>query len=188
MLKSTPEPSVTEQQEEVRPPLRTLFEQEESNLLRYAFSLTRRRAVAEEIVQEVFLKLHSKWNEVDMPRPWLYRSVRNRALNHLRQSGREVLQDDDSNHESQAQSHEENPEDGLMRTETETTLRQIIGELDERDRELIKLKYFEGLKYREIAEQTGLTVSNVGYRLHHILKTLSNRLQPLGILGVEESS
>ena len=44
----------------------------------------------------------------------------------------------------------------------------------------MKLKYFEGLKYREIADQTGLSISNVGYRLHHILKELADQLRPLG--------
>ncbi len=48
------------------------------------------------------------------------------------------------------------------------------------DRQLIHLKYFEDLKYRDISEQTGLTISNVGYRLHHILKRLASKLRPLG--------
>ena len=61
------------------------------------------------------------------------------------------------------------------------TLRQILQELDETDRKLVTLKYFEGLKYRDISEQTGLSVSNVGYRLHHILKQLAAKLRPLGI-------
>ena len=40
---------------------------------------------------------------------------------------------------------------------------------------------FEGLKYRDISTRTGLSVSNVGYRLHHILKELARKLRPLGI-------
>ncbi|MEO8270315.1 MAG: sigma factor, partial [Aureliella sp.] len=62
--------------------LRTLFESEETPLLRYAFSLVGRRAVAEEIVQEVFLLLHEHWDDVDCPQAWLMRSVRNKAYNH----------------------------------------------------------------------------------------------------------
>jgi RNA polymerase sigma-70 factor (ECF subfamily) len=68
--------------------------------------------------------------------------------------------------------------------EATAALRQIVEEeLDETDRQLVKLKYFEGLKYRDISVQTGLSVSNVGYRLHHILKELASKLRPLGIDG-----
>ena len=58
-----------------------------------------------------------------------------------------------------------------------------VSQLDETDRQLVKLKYFEDLKYRDISAQTGLSISNVGYRLHHILKELAGKLRPLGIDG-----
>ena len=70
-----------------------LFESEEAPLLRYAFSLVRRRAVAEEIVQEVFLQLHVKWNDVESPRSWLYRSVRNKVFNYMRDNRRETVEE-----------------------------------------------------------------------------------------------
>jgi RNA polymerase sigma factor (sigma-70 family) len=162
--------------------LRTLFEAEETPLLRYAFSLVGRRAVAEEIVQDVFLQLHVKWQEVESPRAWLFRSVRNRAFNHLRDSKRESS---DSSHGNgklpAAEAAADSAEATMMRLEEAGALRQIIRELNETDRRLVELKYFEGLKYREISVQTGLSVSNVGYRLHHILKEMAVRLRPLGI-------
>ena len=58
---------------------------------------------------------------------------------------------------------------------------QFILRIDDTDQQLVKLKYFEGLKYRDISAQTGLSISNVGYRLHHILKKLAGQLRPLGI-------
>ena len=64
--------------------LRQLFDQEETALLRYAFSYVGRREVAEEIVQEVFLQLHTRWDEVETPKAWLFRTVRNRAFNFVR--------------------------------------------------------------------------------------------------------
>ena len=162
--------------------LRALFETEESALLRYAFSLTGRRAVAEEIVQEVFLQLHARWDDVDAPRAWLFRSVRNLAYNHLRDHRREILHMDDGDTPS-PHAEEITPVGILQRTEAMAALRQLLGELSETDRLLVKLKYFEGLKYRDISARTGLTVSNVGYRLHHILKELAGKLRPLGIDG-----
>ena len=80
MLKSTPRANSPSVESENHLALRTLFESEESHLLRYAFYLTGRRAVAEEIVQEVFLDLYKKWAKVDTPRAWLFRSVLESSL------------------------------------------------------------------------------------------------------------
>lgn len=184
MLKSTEEVNRTDQPESGEPTLRTLFDSEESNLLRFAFSLTGRRAVAEEIVQEVFLQLHSKWAEVNEPRAWLFRSVRNRAFHYLRKSRRETLATDDDSTQTQS-SLSETPDELVARMETVAELRQLVSKLPEKDRRLVHLKYFEDLKYRDISQRTGLTISNVGYRLHQVIKKLAESLLPK---GVEEES
>src|SRR5215468_8064644 len=67
-----------------------LFQALESPLLSYGLRLTRDRAVAEDIVQEAFMKLHAQFNQVLEPRRWLYRTVHNLALNHQRSAGRTV--------------------------------------------------------------------------------------------------
>ena len=97
MLQRTPRVNQPVAQGECTHTLQELFDAEESPLLRYAFSLTGRRAVAEEIVQEVFLQLHTHWDDVDAPTAWLFSSVRNRALKHIRDNKREVLNDGDGN-------------------------------------------------------------------------------------------
>ena len=179
MLKSTPQvqPSVDQSANHVA--LRSLYDQEESGLLRYAFSLVGRREVAEEIVQEVFLKLHVRWEEVDSPRAWLFRSVRNRAFTYLRDNKRELLAADEP--ETTGDADQSSPDKLIQRMESLAKVRNALDQLGENDRQLVKLKYFENLKYREISERTGLSISNVGYRLHHILKELGNRLRPSGI-------
>ncbi|MCB1062086.1 MAG: RNA polymerase sigma factor [Verrucomicrobiae bacterium] len=163
-----------------KPTLRALFETEESPLLRYAFSLIGRRAIAEEVVQEVFLQLHTNWDKVQNPQAWLYRSVRNRAFNHHRDHKREVLVDGEQEVESEAATTEAL----LHRMEAAGFLRLLLAELEEADRQLVQLKYFEDLRYREISERTGLSIGNVGYRLHHILKQLAGKLRHLGIDGM----
>ena len=189
MLKTTPEVKLTESPEAGSSSLRTLFESEESNLLRFAFSLTGRRAVAEEIVQEIFLQLHAKWSEVHEPRAWLFRSARNQAFHYLRKSRRETLGgDDQAGHPDQA-ANDATPDELIAHMETVAQLRQLVGELPEKDRRLVQLKYYEGLKYRDISQRTGLTISNVGFRLHQVLKKLAVGLLPRVVEdGVEEES
>ena len=184
MLKSTPEVKLTELPNAGTLTLRTLFDSEESSLLRFAFSLTGRRAVAEEIVQEVFLQLHVKWSEVNEPRAWLFRSVRNQAFHYLRKSRRERLGSDDDGKQV-ATSSEETPDELIVRMEKVTELRQLVSQLPEKDRRLVQLKYYEDLKYRDISQRTGLTISNVGFRLHQVLKKLADGLL---LRGVEDES
>jgi RNA polymerase sigma factor (sigma-70 family) len=160
--------------------LRSLFESEETPLLRYAFSLVQRRAVAEEIVQEVFLQLHVRWKDVESPRAWLYRSVRNKVFNYMRDNRRETV-DLTAPVIEGLSSESDTPVGVLSKLEAIQVLHETIDSLHESDRELVQLKFFDGLKYREISEKTGLSVGNVGYRLHHILKELAGKLQPLGM-------
>jgi len=155
-----------------------IFEAEETPLLRYAFSLLGCRAIAEEIVQEAFLQLHEHWSDVRNPVAWLYRSVRNRSYNHHRDNKREILTDEDTQPEEEPN---DTPEDLLHRMEAAGFLRLLLAELEEADQQLIQLKYYEDLKYREISERTGISIGNVGYRLHHVLKQLAEKLRHLGI-------
>ena len=161
-----------------RPSLAALFASEESGLLRYAMGLVRRRTVAEELVQETFLRIHQVWSEVENPKAWVYRTVRNLALNHLRDNSKETALDEES------AAHEASlPVEVLGRDEAIGTVRVLLAEMSAEDRDLIRLKYHEELRYEDISKRTGLSVGNVGYRLHHVLKGLADSLRRAGIEG-----
>ena len=159
------------------PTLQQVFVAEESPLLRYAYGLVGQLETAQDLVQEAFLKLHAHWQDVANPRAWLFRAVRNLALNHLRDHRRETSID--SSHDWESTSPD--PEQTLGRYETLGTLQLLIAELAPDDRALITLKYHDNLKYNQISERTGLSVGNVGYKLHHALKHLADSLRHLGI-------
>src|SRR4051812_22421550 len=158
--------------------LAALFESEESGLLRFAIGLVGRRMVAEELVQETFLRLHKVWEQVENPRGWLYRSLRNLALNHLRDHARETELD-----EATQPTDADLPSEMLGQMEAVGMVKLLLAEMTEEDRKLIRLKYHEDLKYQDISKRTGITVSNVGYRLHHLLKGLADSLRRAGIEG-----
>lgn len=158
--------------------LAALFESEESGLLRYALGLVGRRPVAEELVQEAFLRLHQAWDEVENPRAWLYRSLRNLALNHLRDHPLETELTEETGSADARPAPEQ-----LGRDEAIGTVRLLLAELPEADRRLIRLKYHDDLSYQDLSRHTGLSVGNVGYRLHHLLKTLADELRRVGIEG-----
>lgn len=160
-----------------KPSIEQLFDAEESPLLRYAYGMVARREVAEEIVQEAFLKLHQHWDAIETPRAWLYRATRNLCLNHLRKHQRETLSEESDTNESP----NDKPYEQLGRMEAMGTLKILIEELPAADRELIQLKYHDELTYGNIGEQLKLSAGTVGYKLHHLLKTLSESLKKYGV-------
>lgn len=171
---------------EEKPTLEALFDAEETPLLRFAHGIVRRRAVAEEMVQEAFMRLHSHWDDVEKPRAWIYRAVRNLCLSHLRDHARETDLDNGQDEESGAERRPGDgplPDEALGRMEAVGMVKLLLSEMEERDRKLIQLKYVEGRSYADIGKATGLSVSNVGYRLHHLLKGLAVSLRQAGISG-----
>jgi len=163
-----------------------LFAALESPLLSYALRLSGERAVAEDLVQEAFMKLHAQFAEVREPRRWLYRTVHNLALNHRRNSAKNVSLSpiaDESHPSFECQSADETPlpDAQIIRIESIGLVRLSLAALDERSRELILLKFTEDLSYAEISARTGLKTGHVGYLLHHALKTIAAELAKTGV-------
>ena len=71
------------------------------------------------------------------------------------------------------------------RNEPDTTIMKIIKELPPAQQEVIRLKFQEGLKYREISRITDKTVSNVGFLIHAALKTIRSRVRQFPQGGAE---
>jgi len=153
----------------------------ESPLLAYARRLLGDFGVAEDVVQDAFMKLHSQFHQVRTPQPWLYRTVHNLAVDHQRRASRIVLVGDRSENEdapaNDAADSQPLPDEQIARWEGIGLVRLVLETLDARSRELIRLRFEEDLSYKEIAERTGLTVGNVGYILHHALRAMALELE-----------
>jgi RNA polymerase sigma factor (sigma-70 family) len=165
--------------------LEELFTALESPLLSYALRLSGERGLAEEIVQEAFMKLHAHFEEVREPRRWIYRTVHNLALNQRRSSSKIVrLQGPDPEEEPNTPDVSDPqplPDEQIARCEGIGMVRLGLQILDERSRELIRLKFHEDLSYKEISVRTGLKIGHVGYLLHHAIKALSEELARNGL-------
>ena len=165
-----------------------LFAALESPLLAYALRYIGARAPAEDVVQEAFMKLHAQFDQVEKPRPWLYRTVHNLALNQRRAVGKTVSLEpapDSENSSSPAEPTDSAlpPDEQMLRLEGIGLVRISLAALDERSRELVRLKFNDELSYKDIAARTGLTVGNVGFILHHALKTIAGELAKTGVVS-----
>ncbi len=171
------------------PPCATIvewFDTLEAPLLTYARRLLADPALAEDMVQEAFMRLHAQFDQVRQPRSWLYRTVHNLALNHRRQSGRIVALASTTTGDDAPATEPPDPlpppDEELARAEGIGLVRRQLQHLSSRDQELLRLKFNEELSYQEISQRTGLTVGHVGYLLHHSLKSLAAELAKAGLV------
>ncbi len=163
-----------------------LFAALESPLLSYALRLAGDAGAAEDTVQEAFMKLHAQFDEVREPRRWLYRTVHNLALNHRRQASK-ILPlsppgEDGSPAPDDTADPQPLPDEQIARWEGIGLVRLCLETLDDRSRELVRLKFNEDLSYKEISARTGLKIGHVGYLLHHALKAVADELTRNGVV------
>jgi RNA polymerase sigma-70 factor (ECF subfamily) len=163
-----------------------LFAALESPLLTYALRLSGERHVAEDLVQEAFMRLHAQFDEVREPRRWLYRTVHNLALNQRRDSAKIVSlrpeRDEDELPAPDTADPQPLPDEQIARIEGIGLVRLSLAALDERSRELVRLKFNDDLSYAEISKRTGLKIGHVGYLLHHALKAIADELAKSGVV------
>ena len=163
-----------------------LFAALESPLLAYATRLVSQFGVAEELVQEAFMRLHAQFDEVREPKRWLYRTVHNLALNHIRDTGKivslELATEPGGTAVSETADPQPLPDEQIIRLEGIGLVRLSLETLDDRSREVVRLKFNEGLSYKEIAERMSIGSGHVGYLLHHALKAIADELAKNGVV------
>jgi len=157
-----------------------LFTSLEEPLLRYAWRFLQDSEAAQDVVQEAFMKLHDQFHTVKTPRSWLCRAVHNLALNQIR-AGRKFVALDFTESGGTLPDTDPLPDEHLQRMEAIGQTRLLIEDLDERSRELIRLKFEEGLSYKEMAARMQLSVGNVGFILSTTLKRISADLKKAGV-------
>lgn len=149
-------------------------------LSRYAASIVGSRSedVAQDAFSKALLALRRDDTEIDL-RPWLFRIVRNTALNDLRDSppSPEVL--------AEAIAGGRNPAEELERREELTDLMRRLQALPEPQRAAIVMRELEGLSHNEIAAALGLTGGGARQAIYRARQTLRDglgMLVPLPIL------
>ena len=144
----------------------------ERPLIRYALGILPQLEDAQDVVQDTFLTLHRHLATLDADRlaPWLFTVCKNRALDHRRKNHR-LIPMETATLELEA-TPEPAPDVQLDQRETAATLRRLIDQLPDRQREAVRLKFLAGLDYKQIAETMQTSIGNVGYLIHHGIATL----------------
>ncbi len=161
--------------------IKSAIEQHEGPLLRYAQHFVHDLETARDVVQDTFLQLCRKPDEELRPRlaQWLFTVCRNRAIDICRKERRMKLAPEDQLADKLAEKSEAaamRPSAAMEKSEAAEGLLAQISTLPNRQQEVLRLKFNAGLSYKEIAEVTGLTSTNVGFILHTAISKLRQRL------------
>ncbi len=143
----------------------------------YAISLLGERPAAEDVTALAFERLYRARSRLDRgrgtPRAWLFAIARNAALDELRRRQRQP----------HAEAHESVEErdftEAIEQVERRATVREAMGRLALRDREVVLLKFHGQLSNAELARALGISESNAGTRLHRALVRLRERCADL---------
>jgi len=154
-----------------------LFNDHYSRLCAYAYNFLKEQEGSEEVVQEVFFKLWINRSDITIQtsmESYLYRSVRNASLNLIKHINIREKYKEHNQHEIEYA--EQLDKDPLNASELELKIRASIDLLPEQRKKIFILSRYEELKYKEIAEQLGISVKTVENQMGKALKFLRKEL------------
>jgi RNA polymerase sigma-70 factor, ECF subfamily len=178
---------VREAKEGIKASFSELVTRHQKQMMRVALRLVRDWDVAEDIVQESFIKAYQ--NIADFAgrasfRSWLYQITLNTAKNRLRSSGRESV---GIEHIHVAVS--DNTVEKMMAVDVKQLIREEVAKLPARQQMALSLRIFEELSFKEIAQimQCPYDTAKANYR-HALLKLkarMESELETININGTE---
>lgn len=156
--------------------IKRALEQYESPLICYALRLTGNLDRARDVVQDTFLKLCRQQPDSfdgNLAR-WLFTVCRNGAFDLQRKERRMTTAAELT---EQSSTMQQSPEDDVIARDSAAKVFRMLDLLPENQQEVVRLKFQNEMTYQEIADVTGLSVTNVGFLLHTALKRLRELLQ-----------
>jgi RNA polymerase sigma-70 factor (ECF subfamily) len=159
--------------------LGSLYDKYRNQVFRTALAITRNRETAEDILQEVFLKLYHYRERIDTTlhlAPWLYRVTTNLCYTHVSRRKRWLTALEDVIEHVVAPSRT-SPERQAERGELQAVIQQAIDTLNANQKIVIVLHYLADLSLKEIAYVLEVPEGTVKSRLHYGRENLRKKLK-----------
>ena len=153
-----------------------LYQEFSSGVFAYCLKILADRQLAEDVVQETFLKVRQHAGSIEKNesfKSWIFRIARNEALMQIRKRRQNGQIDDNTVWE------EETPHLQLVKAERSEMVNRLLDSLKHEYREVLVLLVYENMSYAEIATITGATESSVKSRIFRARKAMIERLEGL---------
>lgn len=145
--------------------------------------------IAEDLFQETFIKViktlkSGKYNEEGKFLPWVIRIARNLAIDYFRKTKRMpmITSQDGEDIFRKFEIQEENREDAIVREQNEQTVRAIINMLPPEQKEVLVLRHYGDLSFKEIAKITGVSINTALGRMRYALNNMRKIIQEKSII------
>ena len=156
-----------------------LLERHKAKVFSYIYMMVKDRAAAEDLFQDVFIKvIHTlksgKYNEEGKFLPWALRIAHNLCVDYFRKVKRapSIRTSDNQDIFELIQIADEGPEARMMQAQSHERVRRMLDLLPEEQREIIVLRHFANLSFKEIATITNCSINTALGRMRYGLINL----------------
>lgn len=148
------------------------------------FFMVNKQELTEDLFQETFLKVintlkSGRYNEEGKFLPWVLRIAHNLVIDHFRREKKNQTispniggPDDDFDLFQIIQNDEDNVEDLMIKDEIETELIALLDLLPEEQRQVVYMRHFQDLSFKEISENTEVSINTALGRMRYALINL----------------
>lgn len=168
--------------------LEALVERHKTRIFTFIISKVRNQDLAEDIFQDTFFKVikslqKGKYNEEGKFLPWVMRIAHNLVIDHFRKikrmpiAGKPKFDDDGFDIFDLVSNGEKTSEYAMMEGELYTQLKKMIDQLPYEQKEVLIMRHFEELTFKEIAEKTGVSINTALGRMRYSLINLRKIMQ-----------
>ena len=156
--------------------LALLINRHKQRVYSFIYSKIYDRDLAEDIFQDTFIKVIrtlklGNYNEEGKFLPWVLRISHNLVIDHFRKNSRmpKFNNTDDFNIFSVLGDKSLNAEKSLIKDQVERDVRRIIEELPEDQKQVIKMRMYSDMSFKEISEKTGVSINTALGRMRYAL-------------------
>ena len=168
-----------------------LIELHRKRVYNYILMMVRDRSLADDIFQETFIKVIAsleagRYTHDGKFVSWVLRIAHNQVIDHFRsKKGKHQVSSTDTGYEvlNRCEDDAPNAEQELISGQTAETLRVLVDKLPEEQREVIVMRHYMNLSFKEIAEQTGVSINTALGRMRYGLINLRKLIDKSPSLG-----
>lgn len=169
--------------------IKELLSRYRSKVMRYIMLNVKDRELAADIFQETFIKVikslrKGKYMEKGIFLSWVIRIAHNLLIDHFRREKHLKLTSTDQTEADLFNNKDfadKNIEDKMVQNRIEFEVRQLINELPADQKEVILLRHYGEMSFKEIAEQTGVSINTALGRMRYALINLRKKIEDLGL-------
>jgi RNA polymerase sigma factor (sigma-70 family) len=157
-----------------------LIERHRKRVSDYIYMMVRDRDVANDIFQDTFIKVirfldEGRYSENGKFLSWVLRIAHNQVIDYFRQNKQHTkITEGDAGYDilNNKRFSDATIEEQMISDQIEKDVRQLIDHLPEEQREVVMMRYFSDLSFKEIAEQTGVSINTSLGRMRYALMNL----------------